>query len=211
METGERIEKRGRALHTIEFCGKLYKLHKGERYFSRGNKRLHVEVWKHHNGQIPKGFDIHHIDWNHKNNSIENLKIVLSKDHQSFHAKKRFIENPEHKRKFYEAGIIAAKEWHKSEEGKQWHSQHAKNTGFGKFEYGESNCIQCSEKYTRKSSTQHFCSNKCKSKYRRDNGLDDEIRKCDHCGQVYSVNRFSKQRYCSMVCGRKGCTKNNKI
>ena len=44
------------------------------------------------------------------------------------------------------------------------------------------------------------CSNKCKSKNRRDSGVDNEIRICEYCGKEYSVNKYSTQVHCSRRC-----------
>ena len=52
------------------FNGKTYYLYTGERYFSKGTKRLHRVVWEHHNEDIPKGYHIHHVDGNTCNNEI---------------------------------------------------------------------------------------------------------------------------------------------
>ena len=51
----------------------------------RVNKRVHRMVWEHVNGKIPKGYIIHHIDENKKNNSISNLQIMKKKDHDRLH------------------------------------------------------------------------------------------------------------------------------
>ena len=51
-------------------------------------KYLHVLIWEDHYGiKKPEGCDIHHIDGDSKNNSIQNLICVPSKIHQSFHSK----------------------------------------------------------------------------------------------------------------------------
>ena len=61
----------------------------GERFYLCGNyfqhkgKRLHVAVWKYHNGDIPKGYHIHHIDEDRTNNQIENLTQVEASWHSS--------------------------------------------------------------------------------------------------------------------------------
>ena len=34
--------------------------------------RLHTYVWEKHNGPVPEGYDIHHIDHDPSNNDIEN-------------------------------------------------------------------------------------------------------------------------------------------
>ena len=76
MEAITRTDERGRTLYVQVFNGKEYKLYAGERYFSRGTKRLHREVWKLYNGQIPKGYHVHHKDENTWNNDISNLELV---------------------------------------------------------------------------------------------------------------------------------------
>ena len=42
----------------------------------------HVLVWEQHNGPIPEGYQIHHIDGDKSNNSIENLQLVSALDHK---------------------------------------------------------------------------------------------------------------------------------
>ena len=39
-------------------------------------RRLHVQVWKEHNGAIPPGMQIDHIDRNRANFDISNLRLV---------------------------------------------------------------------------------------------------------------------------------------
>jgi hypothetical protein len=40
----------------IKFNNKEYKLHNGERYFNRGNKKMHWVVWEFYNGKKKKVF-----------------------------------------------------------------------------------------------------------------------------------------------------------
>lgn len=52
----------------------------------------HVKVWKANNGIIPKdemgrSYEIHHIDGNPKNNSIDNLMCLSISDHYEIHKK----------------------------------------------------------------------------------------------------------------------------
>lgn len=47
---------------------------------------LHNYVWEKHNGSISKGYEIHHIDFNKINNSLENLKLVTPSEHTKIHA-----------------------------------------------------------------------------------------------------------------------------
>ena len=46
-----------------------------------------------------------------------------------------------------------------------------------------------------------FCSNKCKSKWRRLNGVDNEKRICLICGGEYECNKYDKTKTCSNRCG----------
>ena len=40
--------------------------------------RLHRYIYEKYNGEIPKGYDIHHKDHNKKNNTLENLDRTFS-------------------------------------------------------------------------------------------------------------------------------------
>lgn len=63
----------------------------------------HRLVWIKHNGEIPQGFVIHHIDENPLNNSLENLELLS----RSVHAKLHFKPIPQ-KQVFRACGTITA-------------------------------------------------------------------------------------------------------
>jgi hypothetical protein len=44
-------------------------------------KRYHIELWKKYNREIPKGFEIHHVDGDSLNNELENLVCLSKGDH----------------------------------------------------------------------------------------------------------------------------------
>lgn len=46
---------------------------------------LHRLMWETFKGQIPNGFQIHHIDGNKENNNLENLECENSLEHQRKH------------------------------------------------------------------------------------------------------------------------------
>ena len=157
-------------LPTQKFNGKDFKLYPREHYFSRGTKRIHVQVWESVNGKTPKGFHIHHKDGNTWNNSIDNLECIEGKKHLSIHGKERFKNNPEFAKHFQSKGIEKAKEWHKSKEGRLWHSEHGKRTWENR-EYKKHKCEQCGSEFeSRHGGIVKFCHNNCKAKalrYRR--------------------------------------------
>ena len=48
--------------------------------------KVHVFVWERENGKKPKGFDIHHIDFDKGNYDLNNLELLSYSDHQRIHA-----------------------------------------------------------------------------------------------------------------------------
>lgn len=44
-------------------------------------KLMHRYVWEKHNGPIPEGYEVHHIDHDRSNNDISNLEIYTKSDH----------------------------------------------------------------------------------------------------------------------------------
>jgi len=50
------------------------------------NIKVHVILWEEVNGSKPKGFDIHHKDFNKGNYDLDNLELLSQSDHQKLHA-----------------------------------------------------------------------------------------------------------------------------
>lgn len=192
----------GRVIPVQVFNGKEYHLYPGERYFSRHNKRLHRVVWEYYNGPIPKGCHVHHKDGNSWNNDIENLELITGKAHLSKHTNERVAEDPEPFRRNMHKAMEAAKDWHRSEEGREWHREHARKQGFGNGEKVEYTCGQCGKTFLaqRKNYKHHFCSNKCTAAWRRQSGVDDVTQTCEWCGKEFRSNKYDRQRFCSNTC-----------
>jgi len=55
----------------------------GYRRFKLKGKHIkeHRYIWEIHNGKIPLGYDIHHIDNNKLNNDIKNLEMIKHGEH----------------------------------------------------------------------------------------------------------------------------------
>lgn len=173
------------------------------KYFQHNGRRLHRIVWEHFNGAIPEGYDIHHIDHNTANNEIANLAMLAEFEHHSHHGKENATSHPEH----IEAIRQLASAWHGSEEGRKWHSEQGKRNaelrGFQTY-----TCDCCGREYQTKyiygEGSSHFCSNACKTKARAMSGVDDVERVCALCGKPFTANKYTKRRFCSRSCGRRG-------
>lgn len=91
-----------------------------------------------------------------------------------------------------------ASEWHKGEEGREWHKLHYEKMKECLYEKKKRECLNCGKTYYSAKGT--FCSNACKSAYRRKLGIDNETRKCVYCGKEFTVNKYSKSTHCSQSC-----------
>ena len=157
--------------------------------------RLHRYIWEKFNGKIPKGYDIHHIDKNKDNNNIENLQMLTIHEHQMIHSV-RTEEQKEKSRLWLNKIRPLANEWHKSEEGKKWHSEQEKKN-IANMELKKYNCLYCGKEFYKKPlGINKFCSNCCKSAYRRKLGLDNVDRICIVCGNSFKVNKYARKFKC---------------
>ena len=128
--------------------------------------RLHQYIWVRENGPIPKGYDVHHIDFNKENNSIDNLTLLTRSEHHSLHGK-----------------IVPTK---------------------------VIKCKVCGTIAIRRHNSL-FCSDACKSKWRREVGIDDITVTCHACGKEFKKNKHSvnqsrkknKLLFCSHSCASK--------
>lgn len=100
-----------------------------------------------------------------------------------------------------ENAIPAAAKWHKTKAGRQWHKNHYQKFGDKLHEKKELTCEQCGNKY--ESESGRFCSNSCKSAWRRKSGLDNIVKKCCICGSEFELNKYAKTETCSRSCGSK--------
>ena len=172
------------------------------RYIKRGIGNLHVEIWKFFHGPIPDGHHIHHIDGDPLNNDISNLACLSAEEHYAIHIQDGRVRAAIAWAAKKDKVLAAAANWHGSEEGRAWHREHAKKQ-WKEREPTERICEQCGNVYlTKKASSTRFCSNKCKSKWRRNAGLDNVEKLCEKCGQPFISNKYDKVRFCSRLCAR---------
>ena len=188
-----------------EFNGFRFNLDRTTGYFhgwvNGVNYLMHRYIWEFYNGEIPKGYHVHHIDGDKSNNKIENLECIIGSSHLSSHMNKR---DKQELRNRMSVAQEYAKLWHKSEEGHVWHSKHAKEIMEVQLKIKSKNiCENCGKEfeiYDFKKKQSRFCCNACKSAYRRKNHIDDEKRICEVCGKEFYVNKYAKSKTCSRSC-----------
>ena len=190
------------------FNGRLYYLRESQGYYYSPRKdrsgldMLHRMVFIHYNGEIPKGYCIHHKDGNKGNNDISNLECVKRSEHSHYHG----VNAPEElaefrKRNLEENARPAANIWHGSAEGREWHKQHYEQMKDKLYEEVECVCVVCGKTFTAHQKTgSKCCSKACRAKERRMSGIDNETRICENCGKEFVTSRFSKARFCSKQC-----------
>lgn len=131
-------------------------------------KRLHVYIYEKYNGAVPKGMQVHHIDHNKDNNDISNLKLLTRKEHDKIHYEEMSAEEKERRRKNLELNARPkAIEWHKSENGKEWHLKHYEQVKEKLHKKHKFKCEICNKEFESSQIRSRFCSNVCKSKYWR--------------------------------------------
>lgn len=180
--------------------------------------RAHVYVWEKHFGKIPKGFSVHHVDRDPRNNDIRNLRLMESSTHASLHSNEHIEKSRENMNTIVRPYAIA---WHKSEAGSEWHKKHyEENTKAIWNTLVTKQCIVCGKEYQVKSSAANhskYCSQYCKSrsdskkayaeanreKIRNYVTSKKEERVCPVCGKTFLAVKYYRTLCCSPECRAK--------
>lgn len=171
-------------------------------YFQRDGVRLHRKVWQDANGPIERGWHVHHDNHDRSDNSLTNLVLLPGREHLEHHAQKGVS------RRVTPQALAAAAEWHRSSEGQAWHKLHGKASWENRQQDKPCTCDQCGKDFLAWSRNQsRFCSNACKSAWRRQSGLDDVEKVCAECGGVYIANKYAKASTCSRACGQRSAAR----
>lgn len=175
-------------------------------YYSNGSRGigeqfLHRRIWVDNFGEIPEGSQIHHKDEDPGNNDISNLECLTPRQHRAKH--KMWGGRRDENLKHMKVMNARASEWHKSEEGRAWHSTH----GVKVWKQREPILKQCEncgvwfDDITRRAARK-CCSAKCKAALRRLSGVDNEARSCQQCKTIFVAEKHKKTRFCSKSCAQ---------
>lgn len=161
--------------------------------------RLHVYKYICEIGSIPKYHVIHHHDENPLNNDIKNLICVDKGKHQSEHMLKdeRKEISRENLKKYAQPKAI---EWHKSDEGREWHRKHVYKALHNQNITAK--CDECGIEFvtqTNRGDKKYFCCKKHQWKYQariqREKRYNKQVSKCPVCG-----NETIGKSFCSREC-----------
>lgn len=165
---------------------------------------LHREKYKQEFGlteEQMKDMEVHHIDGNKDNNDILNLKLLTKEEHHKLH---NIRNESSHRHVCKKCGRTYWSSVSKSTEVcDRCNPEYA--TGGSSVITIKKICEYCGAEYETKSmnrSRSKFCSNKCKSAYRRAKGVDNIERVCERCGNVYLVNKYSSGKICRKCSGK---------
>lgn len=178
-------------MELIVYQGRKYT--KFGNYFRASRHFLHRVIWTDAFGEIPQGFHVHHKDGNPSNNALENLECVNGKAHISSHQKG-------HNRIPF-AAIKAAAIWAKTEAGVEALKKSGRENAHFMHDPRALQCTTCGSNYIGiKRNENAFCSNACKSRYRRKSGVDNITKKCRNCGSEFQSSKYQKVNHCSKRC-----------
>lgn len=187
--------------HQIHFGRKFYQDKQTGYWISTDMPKIraHQWVWKNIHGLIPKGYHIHHKDENKSNNDINNLILVKPAEHLRLHASE---ERTAKRREQMHVIRHLTKHWHASKEGHDWHKLHGLKTWVERAPI-KIICKICSKEAITKTYHQEFCSNACKSKWRRHQKIDYIEKTCVECKKMFYSSKYSKNITCGRTCGGK--------
>ncbi len=141
-----------------KFDGVIYHEFKSRKHYFHQSS-IHRAVYAYYFGEIPKNYDIHHIDENPANNDISNLQLLNNAEHAKIHS-------------FFEKSIeytckVCGKKFSKRM-GKRFFCSKQCANSFRKNKYREKrNCLICGKEFeTYKHSTQKCCCRSCGIKLR---------------------------------------------
>lgn len=198
---------------TVEVIDDTHQKFDGMNYFSdvqghyRATFHIHRTVYTYYYGEIPSGYDIHHIDRNKANNDISNLLLVTRSEHQKIHKPQGnaavTYDTPR---------IFTCKQCGKTfsttnTRQNSYCSKECRDIGHRHYEYRH--CAICNKRFrVRSDAKTQTCSLECANKMWRDKVAVKE-KVCAQCGNKFLTSN-NRKIYCSRNCAQKHSRSRNK-
>ena len=188
------------------FNGVTYRRNK-RGWFQIPYSTIHRDVWTFHNGEIPAGYDIHHIDGDKANNQIDNLMCVTRKEHCQLHYPPQIYVCKVCGKSFTAKSARKTCPECLAEKKRQSELKKAAKANKPPKPPRLCTCVICGKEFELKpiQSKNHgtkTCSAECHQKLRFK--LDDKA--CAVCGKIFHP-KHAKQKYCSPECRQIGTKK----
>lgn len=162
----------------------------------RNTRGLHQRIWNYFYGEVPNGYQIHHVDGNKLNNDISNLQIMTISEHQHHHNPKGTVN---------QILTTLVCEWcGKKYQGyfngkNRFCSQLCRSRYRQTHERIQRTCPQCGKIFdTPKAQPAQYCSHTCAMDAKRK--YSPEKRTCPVCGKEFVVTLRHTQKFCSREC-----------
>ena len=172
-----------------------YKTKKG--YYVR-QFQIHRVIWHYYSGDIPEEYEVHHDDWNPKNNDVSNLQALSPEEHHRIHsfrrpiAKKTFVCSVCGKK--YEAAPGGTHLYCSSHCAEKVYSTRRSNLI-------TVNCLCCGKPFTaRADQNPKYCSLTCSAKAQYETTIQ---KTCPVCGETFEASLNHNKIYCSKKCLKK--------
>jgi len=189
--------------HTQVFNGEKFCLCKDGHL--KNTQAIHQRVWRYNYGEVPKGYEIHHIDHDKTNNDISNLQLMTRGEHQAHHNPKGST------RKKLQTFVceVCGKEYQAYKCGSnRFCSSLCRSRYRQQNETFSKTCPQCGKKFeTYRSNNATYCSHACAMDAKRK--YQPEKRICPICGKEFTTVAYKNQRFCSVSCANKGRKRRN--
>jgi hypothetical protein len=198
----ETVEFRGLQFHRYPYS----KFRVKREYYRHGQRGilLHRAVWEYHNGPIPKGMAIHHIDGNADNNAIENLECVDYHIHGAFHAGEASAI------KRHGVCVYCKKPFFRQNTAKYCSNRCLSKISVERRSVKHT-CAWCRVEFSAVSSRARlYCSPGCSTTAKNVGRARYQVvsRSCPSCNGVFHAKENSKKRCCSRSCARRWGGKN---
>jgi len=178
-----------------KFDGIIYTIRDSSHYTKQ--LPMHRIIFAYYRGEIPEGYDIHHIDGDKSNNDISNLQCLTRSEHRAHHNKnspcQQFICKQCGKTIFYTRG--GRKDFCSTKCHSDWYRDNA-------HLLEERECDFCGKNFTAFPwQKRQYCSQTCAKKaYWQAHHKTPDI--CPICGKLF-IKKRSSQQTCSRQCGAK--------
>lgn len=143
------------------FNGVIYRKDRSGHYVST-SRALHRDVWHYANGEIPKGYVVHHADFNKANNSLSNLQCLTDSAHKAIHGFAQKANTKQNRRcKNCKRAFAAFRNKKFCCDKCRRDYYHGKEKKFSR------RCQCCGKKFKTRTAKSRFCSLKCANDYKR--------------------------------------------